>query len=382
MKTFFVIFVVAILMATSCSEPPKRIDLPYSAADFSSVIDGKETALYMLSNSNGMVVTLTNYGAKIVSIFVPGRDGSMADVMLGFSSIADYMQYGASHGATVGPFANRIGGASFTIDGTTYQLEANNNGNTLHGGSSTFSREVWTATQSGNSVAMTLESPDGAYGFPGNKIITVLFTLTEANELHIDYSAESDAPTHINLTNHGYFNLRGEGDGNILDHIVVINADYVTEVDAYMIPTGDIVGVADSPLDFRMPVSVGKRIDEDHPQIRIASGYDFNYVLNKEPGELSFAGSAYEPESGRYMEVFTTEPGMQFFTANHFQGSEVGKSGRPFLHRGGFCFETQHFPDSPNKPHFPSTLLVPGEPYQSTTIFKFSVITASSETAN
>ena len=373
MKNTALFLLATLLLSGACSENPKGLELPYTLADFQSVIDGKETTLFTLSNSSGMVVTLTNYGAKIVSIYAPSRDGSLADVMLGFSSIADYVQYSASHGATVGPFANRIGGAAFTIGDITYPLEANNNGNTLHSGSSTFSRQVWEANQTGNRVAMTLESPDGTYGFPGNKRVTVVFTLTEENELRIDYEAESDAPTHINLTNHGYFNLRGEGNGNVLEHVVVINADDVTEVNELMIPTGEFVGVAESPLDFRSPRAIGERIDEEHPQLTIASGYDFNYVLNKEPGELAFAGSAYEPESGRYMEVFTTEPGMQFFTANHFQGSEIGKSGQPFVRRGGFCFETQHFPDSPNQPHFPSTLLVPGERFVSTTIFKFSV---------
>lgn len=369
-----VLFVLAMVMVSAaCTNQPKSIDLPYSITDFQTVIDGKETTLFTLSNSNGMVVTLTNYGAKIVSIYVPDRQGTQADVMLGFSSVADYMKYSASHGATVGPFANRIGGASFTIDDVTYELEANNNGNTLHSGSSTFSREVWNASQMANRVTMSIVSPDGTYGFPGNKWVTVEFTLTDENELRIDYIAQTDAPTHFNLTNHGYFNLRGEGNGNVLDHVVVINADYVTEVNELMIPTGEIVPVDGSPLDFRLPQVIGQRIDEEHPQLAIASGYDFNYVLNKEPGELSFAGSAYEPESGRYMEVFTTEPGMQFFTANHFQGSEIGKSGQPFVKRGGFCFETQHFPDTPNKPHFPTTLLLPGESFVSTTIFKFSV---------
>lgn len=364
---------ILIAANTACSSPEQKIELPYSTDDFQSVIDEKATDLFILKNQNGMMVTLTNYGAKIVSIYAPGKDGAFVDVMQGFNSIADYVQFGASHGATVGPFANRIGGAAFTIDGITYELEKNNGENTLHSGSSTFSRRVWDAVQKNNSVEMTLKSPDGQYGFPGNKDVKVTFTLTDENELMIDYEATTDKPTHINLTNHGYFNLRGEGNGNILDHVVVINADYVTPVDEFMIPTGEIVSVKDSPLDFTAPHRIGDRIDDDHPQLMIAKGYDFNYIINKNPGELAFAASAYEPESGRYMEVFTTEPGVQLYTGNHLRGNEIGNSGVGYGPRSGTCFETQHFPDSPNKSDFPSTLLLPGKVFKSTTVFKFSV---------
>jgi aldose 1-epimerase len=367
------IFVILLMLAAACSAPEKKFALPYLPENFHSVVDGKETHLYVLENTNGMVVTLTNYGAKIVSIFAPGRDGQLADVMQGFGSVADYMQYGASHGATVGPYANRIGGGSFTIDSVTYELEKNNGANTLHSGAKTFSRRVWDAVQNGNSVEMTLESPDMEYGFPGNKKVKVTFTLTDQNEIRIDYEATTDKSTHINLTNHGYFNLRGEGNGDILGHVVVINADYVTAVDSFMIPTGEIVQVKGTPLDFTTPYAIGQRIDDDHPQLGIASGYDFNYIINKNEGELAFAASAYEPESGRYMEVFTTEPGIQLYTGNHLKGAETGKSGQPYTSRSGVCFETQHYPDSPNKPEFPSTLLKPGDVFKSTTVFKFSV---------
>jgi aldose 1-epimerase len=370
MKLLMMIVFAALI---ACTPQPPAFELPYNPSDFKSIIDGKETALFTLKNDRGMVVTLTNYGAKIVSIYAPARDGDLADVMQGFSSIADYTQYGAGHGATVGPFANRIGGASFTIDGITYQLEKNNGENTLHSGSSTFSRRVWDAEQKGNTVEMSLFSPDREYGFPGNKQVKVTFTLTNENELRIDYLVTTDKATHINLTNHGYFNLRGEGNGDILDHVLVINADYVTPVDEFMIPTGEFYPIAGTPLDFTTPHRIGERIDDDHPQLQIASGYDFNYVLNKEDGELAFAASAFEPESGRYMEVFTTEPGLQIYTANHLRGNEIGKSGVPYTSRSSVCFETQHFPDSPNKPDFPSTLVRPGETFSSTTIFKFSV---------
>lgn len=367
------VIVIICAIVAACNGNIPGLIIPNTEDDFRSVIDGKETHLYTLKNKNGMVVTLTNYGAKIVSIYVKGKDGSFADVMQGFNSIADYMQFGASHGATVGPFANRIGGAKFIIDGITYELEKNNGENTLHSGSRTFSRRVWDAAQNGNQVTMSLESPDGEYGFPGNKKVKVSFSLTDENELRIDYEAVTDKATHFNLTNHGYFNLRGEGNGDILDHVVVINADHVTPVDEFMIPTGEIVEVKGTPLDFTLPHRIGKRIDDDHPQLKIASGYDFNYVLNKNRGELAFAASAYEPESGRYMEVFTTEPGMQLYTGNHLRGNEIGHSGVGYGPRSGVCFETQHFPDSPNKPDFPSTLVRPGETYSSTTVFKFSI---------
>ncbi len=366
-------FLIICAVIAGCSQSTQHLNLPYNHSDFHAIIDGKETSLFTLKNKNGMAVTLTNYGAKIVSIYAGDRKGAFADVMQGFNSIPDYIQFGASHGATVGPFANRIGGASFTIDGINYELEKNNGDNTLHSGSKTFSRRVWDAHQTGNQVEMKLKSPDGEYGFPGNKDVKVTFTLTDDNELRIDYEVVTDKATHINLTNHGYFNLRGEGNGDILDHLIVINSGYVTPVDEFMIPTGEIVSVKDTPLDFITPRKIGDRIDDDHPQLKIAKGYDFNYIIKKDKDELAFAASAYEPESGRYMEIFTTEPGMQFYTGNHLRGNEIGHCGVGYGPRSGVCFETQHFPDSPNKPGFPSTLLHPGETYNSSTIFKFSV---------
>lgn len=364
---------ILIAMLTACSSKDPKPEFQYTAADFESVTDGAQTALYTLRNDNGMVVTLTNYGAKIVSILVPDRSGNLADVMLGFKSIDDYKQFSASHGATVGPFANRIGNGSFTIGDSIYRLEKNNGNNTLHSGPVNYARRVWSAVQDGSSVVMNLESPDGEYGFPGNRSVTVKYTLTADNELKIDYHATTDKPTHMNLTNHGYFNLRGEGNSNILAHVVVINADSITAVDEGMIPTGEFLPVKDTPLDFNQPRPVGESIDADHPHLKMGVGYDFNYVIDKPSGEMGFAASAYEPESGRYMEVFTTEPGVQLYTGNHLRGNEIGKSGVPYTKRTGICFETQHYPDSPNKPHFPSTLLVPGEPLVSTTIYKFSV---------
>lgn len=373
MKHFHLILII--IAALACSQKTqKEIDMPYSKADFERVVDGKPTSLFTMKNENGMVVTLTNYGAKIVSIYVPDKNGDFADVMLGFNSLEKYLEWGASHGAVVGPFANRIANAQFTIGEETYQLPVNNGEACLHSGPDSWYRKVWDYEQNGNSTVFTLESPDGEFGFPGNKKVKVTYTLTENNELKIDYEVTTDKATHINLTNHSYFNLRGEGNGDILNHVLVINADKSTPVvDESMIPTGEIVDIRGTDLDFTTPHAIGERIDNDNPQLVFGAGYDFNYVLNKESNELSFAASAFEPESGRYMEVFTTEPGVQLYSGNHLNGKEIGKGGKPYTARTGFCLETQHFPDSPNQPGFPSTLLNPGETYRSTTIFKFSV---------
>ena len=373
MKHFHLILII--IAALACSQKTqKEIDMPYSKADFERVVDGKPTSLFTMKNENGMVVTLTNYGAKIVSIYVPDKNGDFADVMLGFNSLEKYREWGASHGAVVGPFANRIANAQFTIGEETYQLPVNNGEACLHSGPDSWYRKVWDYEQNGNSTVFTLESPDGEFGFPGNKKVKVTYTLTEDNELIIDYEVTTDKATHINLTNHSYFNLRGEGNGDILNHVLVINADKSTPVvDESMIPTGEIVDIRGTDLDFTTPHAIGERIDNDNPQLVFGAGYDFNYVLNKESNEMSFAASAFEPESGRYMEVFTTEPGVQLYSGNHLNGKEIGKSGNPYTARTGFCLETQHFPDSPNQPGFPSTLLNPGETYRSTTVFKFSV---------
>ena len=373
MKNLSFVFLIAIL--TACTSTQKNeIEMPYSKADFEGVIDGKTTMLFTMENSNGMIVTLTNYGAKIVSVYTPDKNGKFADVLLGFKTIEDYQQYGASHGAVVGPFANRIANAQFTIDGQTYNLPVNNGKACLHSGPDSWYRKVWDYKKNGNVTVFSLESADGEFGFPGNKKVQVTYSLTDDNELKIDYEITTDKPCHFNITNHSYFNLRGEGNGDILDHVVVINADKSTPVSsAAMIPTGEIADIRGTALDFNTPHKIGERIDEDNPMLNYGIGYDFNYVINKDEGELAFAASAYEPESGRYMEVFTTEPGVQFYTGNHLRGTEIGKSGVAYSKRTGFCLETQHFPDSPNQPEFPSTLLMPGDTFTSTTIYKFSV---------
>ena len=374
MKNLSLILVVVVATIAACSKPQqKSIEMPYKSENFESVIDGKPTRLFTMENKNGMVVTLTNYGAKIVSVYAPGKNEKFADVMLGFKSIAEYEQYGASHGAVVGPFANRIAGAQFTIDSVTYNLPVNNGKNCLHSGPDSWYRKVWDFQKDGNVTVFSLESADGEFGFPGNKTVKTTYMLTDDNELKIDYEITTDKACHINITNHSYFNLRGEGNGDILDHVLVINADKSTPVNSEMIPTGEIVDIRGTDLDFTSPHSIGERIESQNQQLVFGSGYDFNYVINKADGELAFAASAYEPESGRYMEVFTTEPGVQLYTGQHLKGTEVGKAGVAYTKLTGFCLETQHFPDSPNQPAFPSTLVQPGETFKSTTIYRFSV---------
>ncbi|WP_347841058.1 aldose epimerase family protein [uncultured Draconibacterium sp.] len=365
---------ILVFIFSCTTQLKKEIEMPFTKADFESVIDGKPTRLFVMENENGMQVALTNYGAKIVAIYVPDKKGNFADVVLGFKSIDDYMKYGASHGAVVGPFANRIANASFVIDDVSYNFPVNNGKACLHSGPDSWYRKVWDAEKNGNVTVFKLESSDGEYGFPGNKLVKVTYSLTNDNELKIDYELTTDKPCHFNLTNHSYFNLKGEGNGDILNHEILINADSVTPVaNSEMIPTGDIALVKGTDLDFTTPHVIGARIDNPNEQLQFGNGYDFNYVINKESNELAFAASAFDPESGRLMEVYTTEPGVQLYTGNFLKGEEIGKSGKAYEKRFGFCLETQHFPNSPNQANFPSTLLKPGEQLKSTTIFKFSV---------
>ena len=359
MKYFYLLVVTLVLF--SCGSTKKEeIKMTYSKSDFETLIDGKPVRLFTMENDNGMVVTLTNYGAKIVSIFVPDKKGNYADVMLGFNTIEEYQRYSGSHGAVVGPFANRIANAQFTIDSVTYNLPVNNGKACLHSGPNSWYRKAWDFEKNGNFVVFTVKSKDGEFGFPGNKTAKVTYTLTNDNELKIDYEIITDKACHINVTNHAYFNLKGEGNGDILNHVLQINADKATPVNDEMIPTGEIVDIRGTALDFTIPYPIGARINDNNQLLVYAGGYDFNYVINKNEGELAFAASVYEPESGRIMDCFTTEPGVQLYTANHFAEKEIGKSGKAYIKHGGFCLETQHFPDSPNQPNFPSTLLEAG----------------------
>ncbi len=332
--------------------------------------------LYTLTNHQGMQVTITNYGATLVSLKVPDRFGKLTDVTLGFDSPEAYQQGSYFLGCIVGRFANRIAGGKFTLLGKTYALEQNEGDNHLHGGSDGFDKAVWLAEERNKdpdpALILKHSSRDGDGGYPGNLSVTVAYRLTDANELKIDYEAQTDRPTVINLTHHAYYNLAGAGAGDITGHRMTIFADHFTPVDQQLIPTGELRPVAGTPMDFRQPVEIGARIDADDEQLVLGHGYDHNWVLNKEDGVLDLAARVAEPQSGRILEVYTTEPGLQFYTGNFLDDRIAGKAGQIYGRRGGFCLETQHFPNSPNQPEFPSTVLHPGDTYRQTTIYRFS----------
>jgi aldose 1-epimerase len=338
--------------------------------------DGAAVELYTLTNANGMQAGIITYGGTVVSLTAPDRNGKYADVVLGMDDLAGYMKATAFFGALIGRYGNRIGHAQFTLDGNTYKLPANDNGNTLHGGPAGFDKRVWTVVPGSNSpdgptLALTYVSKDGEAGFPGTLTAKVFYTLTAKNELKIDYVATTDKPTVVNLTNHSYFNLAGQGEGDVLGHEVTILADRFTPVDDKLIPTGELRPVAGTPFDFTKPTAIGARIEANDEQIKFGKGYDHNWVLNKGAAFITKAAEVHEPKSGRVMEVWTNEPALQFYTGNFLDGTLQGK-GKTYIHRGAFCMETQHYPDSPNKPAFPTTELKPGETYRTTTIYRFS----------
>jgi aldose 1-epimerase len=343
---------------------------------FGTTHDGKQVELFTLQNKNGMEAKITNYGGIVVSLTAPDRNGTMGDVVLGYDKLDNYIANNPYFGALIGRYGNRIGNARFTLDKVEYVLPANDGKNTLHGGVKGFDKVVWDASEKeskdGAALQLKYVSPDGEEGFPGTVRAQVVYTLTDANELKIDYTATTDKPTVVNLTHHSYFNLAGEGNGLILDHVLWIDADKFTPVDSNLIPTGELRPVAGTPMDFQTPTRIGERIGAVDEQMKFGRGYDHNWVLNKSTNELTLVARAQEPTSGRIMEVLTTEPGLQFYSGNFLTGQHVGKNGHPYVYRSGFCLETQHFPDSPNKPEFPSTVLDPGKQYTSTTVYRFS----------
>ena len=340
---------------------------------FGKTEDGQQVDLYTLTNKNGMEARITNYGGTVVSLKVPDRSGKFEDVVLGYDNLDGYAAGKAYIGATVGRYANRIAHATFVLDGVTYTLAKNDGDNHLHGG---FNKRVWTAKDvsgsDGQALELTYLSKDGEEGFPGNLPVKVVYTLTDKNELKIDYSATTDKDTVLNLTNHAYFNLAGQGNGDILQQQIMIRADRFTPIDQFSIPTGELRNVKGTPFDFTTATAIGARIDQDDQQLKLGKGYDHNWVLNNEkPGSLFLAAQAYDPHSGRVLEVLTTEPGIQLYTGNFLDGIH-GKDGKVYNRRYAFCLETQHFPDSPNHPNFPTTELKPGQHFESTTIYKFS----------
>ena len=339
--------------------------------------DGEEVDLYTLTNKNGVEAAISTYGGAVVSLKVPDRNGKLADAVLGYDSLDGYVNDKSYFGAIIGRYGNRIGHARFTLDGKTYTLAKNNGENSLHGGIKGFNKAVWTAKETpspdGQALELTYLSKDGEEGFPGNLHVRVIYTLTDSNELKIGYSATTDKKTVVNLTNHSYFNLAGAGSGDILGHILMIEADKFTPVDSGLIPTGELRDVAGTPFDFRKPTAIGARINADDEQIKLGGGYDHNFVLRRNPGDpISLAARVMEPKTGRVLEVWTDQPGVQFYTGNFLDGSAKGKGGLAYTKRSAFCLETQHFPDSPNQPKFPSVVLSPGERYHTTTIYKFS----------
>ena len=337
---------------------------------FGQTPDGEQVDLYTLTNAHGLRARITNYGAILVSMEVPDKAGKLADVTLGYDELDKYIKKGAFFGATTGRYANRIGKAKFVLDGVEYKLAANNGENHLHGGIKGFDKMVWDAQEVRDADAvgarMAYMSKDGEEGYPGNLACVVTYTLTKNDELKISYEALTDKPTVVNLTNHSYWNLAGQGNGDVLGHEVMLAADKYTVVDKGLIPTGEIKSVKDSPLDFTKAMTIGSRIK----QVDIG-GYDHNYVLNSGGGKLALCARVYEKNSGRVMEIHTTEPGVQFYTGNFLDGSITGKAGKVYKKHYGFCLETQHFPDSPNKPSFPSVVLRPGEKYATETVHKF-----------
>ncbi len=375
------IFVIGFFMM-NCSSPQQKLadGVKHPVPEnFSTVISGKQVSLYTLVNDNGIRVDITNFGGRIVSLLTPDKDGVFDDIVTGYHNIDGFVNSGEAYfGALIGRFGNRIANAQFSIDGNIYTLAINNGPNSLHGGPGGFHNVVWDAEQlDRQSLRLKYLSVDMEEGFPGILDVTVTYTLTNNDELHIDYFATTDKPTVVNLTSHAFFNLAGEGSQTINDHVLQILADRYTPVDETLIPTGDLEPVAGTPFDFRQYNRIGDRVDADHQQIAYGKGYDHNFVLNKTTGVTGteLAASVYEPVSRRKMEVLTTEPGLQFYGGNFLSGIEVGKRGEPYLHRTSFCLETQHFPDSPNQPNFPSTVLRPGETYETKTIYRFSVRT-------
>lgn len=344
---------------------------------FGTMPTGEKIYVYTLKNDSGMQVKIINFGAIVNSITAPDKNGVFADVSTGYDSLDGYINDKSYFGAIVGRYGNRIGKGKFTLDGEEYQLTINDGENHLHGGLKGFDKVIWDAepsvTDSTQALKLTYHSADGEQGYPGNLTLEVVYTLDNDNELSIDYKATTDKPTIINPTHHSYFNLTGDFKNTILNHKLMLDADYFTPVDKGLITTGELLPVENTPMDFRRPTAIGDRIDADFEQLIFGKGYDHNWVLNNFDGSVRKAASLYDESSGRYMEVWTDQPGIQFYSGNFLDGTAIGKNGVTYNHRTGLCLETQHYPDSPNKPEFPSVVLKPGGTYTQTTVYKFMV---------
>lgn len=349
---------------------------PITKAVFGKAPNGTPVEIYTLRNAKGAEARILTYGGIVQSLCMPDKNGKMADVVLGYDDLQGYIEKTPYFGALIGRYGNRIGGAKFVLEGKTYTLAPNNGPNSLHGGVTGFDKVVWTArpqeTARGPSLILNYLSKDGEEGFPGNLQVTAVYTLTDDNELKVEFTARTDKPTVVNLTHHSYFNLAGQGRGDILGHVVYINSDKTTPVDSGLIPTGAFADVAGTPFDFRKPTAIGARINDPDPVLQYGPGYDHNWVINKRAGQFGLQARVMEPVSGRVMEVWSDEPGLQFYAGNFLDGTIKGKGGAVYQHRTGFCMEPQHYPDSPNKTNFPSTRLEPGETYHNTIVYKFS----------
>jgi aldose 1-epimerase len=365
---------LSLVFFTHCGEQP---DMDFQKIRlYGTTASGDSVHEHTLRNSQGMEVRILDYGGVVTCLRVPDWWGQSQDVVLGYDSLEGYLSDNAYLGAIIGRYGNRIAEGRFELDGTTYTLATNNGRNHLHGGNRGFNKVIWSVDEKesrpGKSLVLRYTSADGEEGYPGELSVRVEYILTEANELRIEYEAVTDRPTIVNLTSHSYFNLAGGGNGSILDHELMINADRFTQVDDNLIPTGELRAVGGTPMDFRKATAIGARISTPDPQLEAAGGYDHNWVLNRVGEELTLAARVIEKASGRVMEVLTTEPGLQFYSGNFLDGSAVGKGGVPYEHRYGFCLETQHYPDSPNHEEFPTTVLRPGQTYSSVTVYRFS----------
>ena len=369
------LFTGAVAVATLSGAAALAQDAKVAGAPFGKAPDGRSVELFTLANSHGMEARIMTWGAGLVSLKVPDKQGQLGDVVLGFDDMYGYLKHDFFAGKVVGRYANRIGQARFILDGKEYKIAANDGKNSLHGGKQGFDKRLWTVVKADrHSIELQYKSPDLEEGYPGNLVATVRYTVTDDNELRIDYTATTDKDTVVNLSNHSYFNLGGAGNGTILDEDLEINADRFTPVTKELIPTGELPDVAGTPMDFRKPARIGARIEDAYEQLKFGMGYDHNWVLDKPKPGLTLAARLHDPHSGRVMEVLTTEPGVQFYSGNMMSRQQVtGKGGKVYVWRGALCLETQHFPDSPNHPNFPGTELKPGQTYRSTTVFRFSV---------
>lgn len=375
MTTLRISAVLGLLVMAACGRNQQTPSARIERRLFGKMPSGEEIDLYTLTNSKGLEAGIITYGARLASLKTPDRAGHLADIVLGFDTLDGFVKDNPYFGAIVGRYGNRIARGKFTLVGKEYLLAINNGPNSLHGGLKGFDKVVWKArdvsTAGAPGVELTYLSPDGEEGYPGDLMAKVTYALTDNNELRIELSATTNKATVVNLTNHAYFNLSGEPD--ILNHVLVLDANRFTPVDAGLIPTGELKSVDGTPFDFRKPAAIGARIGQDDPQLKIGGGYDHNFVLNHAEGELGLAARVSDPKSGRVLEIQTTEPGVQFYSGNFLDGTLHGKGGAVYGKRSGFCLETQHYPDSPNKPAFPSTTLKPGDRYSSTTVWRFLV---------